>query len=93
MSKQVTCRHAKLNLVQTHYSPDVIKETRNLLGISQHLFARFLGVSPNTVQSWEQGVNPPCPMACRFMDEIRQDPTYWIKRLQELQTNKKQTTP
>ena len=32
---------------------------RDLLGMSQVLFARFLGVDANTVRSWEQGTRPP----------------------------------
>ncbi len=83
VTKRLTCRQIKLTLVSTIYSPELVKKTRRSLGISQTLFARFLGVSPKTVRSWEQGLNCPNPMACRFMDEIRQDPSYWIERLKE----------
>jgi DNA-binding transcriptional regulator YiaG len=54
------------------------------LGASQTIFAQFLGVSPSAVQDWEQGLKPPHGAACRLMDEIRRDPNYWIRRLQEL---------
>src|SRR4051794_17473009 len=50
---------------------------------SQAVFARFLGVSRNTVRSWEQGVNAPSTMACRFLDEIRLNPAYWQQRLRD----------
>ena len=79
-----TCRHFHLKLEPTAYRPELVKETRKVLGVSQLLFARFLGVSPKTVRAWEQGVNTPHPMACRFMDEIRQTPDHWIGRLREL---------
>lgn len=82
--KRYNCRQIKLNLVPTHYDKDLVKRTRKLLGVSQALFARFLGVSPKTVRSWEQGINVPHKMACRFMDEIRRHPNYWIKRLCEV---------
>jgi putative transcriptional regulator len=82
--KRFTCRQIKLNLVPTEYSPALVKKTRKLLGISQSLFARFLGVSPKTVRAWEQGINIPHPMACRFMDEIRRVPSFWIERLREV---------
>jgi putative transcriptional regulator len=82
--KRLNCRQIKLNLVPTHYSPDLVKRTRKLLGVSQTLFARFLGVSPKTVRAWEQGVNVPHKMACRFMDEIRENPRFWINRLREV---------
>ncbi len=64
-TQRLTCRQVKLNLEPSHYSPQLVKKTRKVLGVSQPLFARFLGVSPKTVRSWEQGVNPPSPMACQ----------------------------
>jgi putative transcriptional regulator len=79
-----TYRHVQLKLEPTPYGPELVKETREVLGVSQLLFARFLGVSPKTVRAWEQGVNTPHPMACRFMDEIRHAPDHWIGRLREL---------
>jgi putative transcriptional regulator len=79
-----TCRHIQLKLEPTAYSPELVKETRKILGVSQLLFVRFLGVSPKTVRAWEQGVNTPHPMACRFMDEIRHTPDHWIGRLRKL---------
>ena len=86
VTKRFTCRQIVLDLEPTHYSPALVKETRGLLGVSQPLFARFLGVSPKTVRSWEQGVNVPQPLACRFMDEIRREPQYWIERFREAST-------
>src|SRR6266700_4353432 len=84
ISDQFTCREVVLDLKPSHYGPDLVKKTRKLLGVSQSLFARFLGVSPQTVHAWEQGVNVPNDMACRFMDEIRLDPKYWIGRLNKI---------
>lgn len=84
VSKRFTCRQIKLDLKPSSYSPELVKTTRKLLQVSQVLFARFLGISPKTVRSWEQGVNTPSPMACRFMDEIRRSPDYWIERLREV---------
>jgi len=84
VTQRLTCRQVKLNLEPSHYGPQLVKSTRKVLGVSQPLFARFLGVSPKTVRSWEQGVNPPSPMACRFMDEIRRAPAHWAARLREV---------
>jgi putative transcriptional regulator len=83
VSKRFTCRQIKLDLKPTSYNPELVKTTRKLLKVSQTLFARFLGISPKTVRSWEQGINAPSPMACRFMDEIRRSPDYWTERLRE----------
>ncbi len=84
VTERFSCREIKLDLVPTHYNPELVKKTRKLLRVSQTLFARFIGVSPKTVRAWEQGVNVPHAMACRFMDEIRRDPPFWMKRLREL---------
>lgn len=83
VGKHFTCRQIKLDLKPASYSPELVKTTRKLLRVSQTLFARFLGISPKTVRSWEQGINMPSPMACRFMDEIRRSPGYWTERLRE----------
>ena len=82
--QRLTCRQVKLNLEPSPYSPQLVKGTRKVLGVSQPLFARFLGVSAKTVRSWEQGINTPSPMARRFMDEIRQTPSHWADRLREV---------
>lgn len=79
-----TCRTIRLNLQPREYSRELVKETRGILRASQVIFAQFLGVSPNAVRDWEQGIKPPSGAACRIMDEIRQNPKYWIDRLKEL---------
>ena len=78
-----TCRKVVVNLVPQAYQPSLVKRTRTILSVSQGIFAQFLGVSVDAVQSWETGINPPSDLACRFMDEIRHDPKYWRKRLLE----------
>lgn len=83
-TKRFTCRTIRLQLEPQQYNPDLVKQTRKLLGASQAIFAQFLGVSASAVQDWEQGEKPPKGSACRLMDEIRRDPQYWLKRLQEL---------
>jgi putative transcriptional regulator len=87
--QRFNCRQIKLNLHRTAYSPDLVKKTRELLGVSQPLFARFIGASLNTVKAWEQGINPPHLMACRFMDEIRRNPKYWLAVLKKIAVSKK----
>jgi DNA-binding transcriptional regulator YiaG len=66
------------------YGPEKIRQTRELLDCSQVVFGRLLGVSTQTVRSWEQGRNLPHPVARRLMDEIRRNPDYWRGRLREL---------
>jgi len=84
LHQHFTCRNIRLDLEPTPYGGHRVKETRALLGASQAIFARFLDGSAKTIRAWEQGVNAPTDMACRFTDEIRRDPDHWIGRLREL---------
>jgi len=81
LGERFTCRKIELNLIPEKYNPKKVKNTREVLGVSQSLFAQFLGVSPKTVAAWERGAKTPQDIACRFMDEIRHDPNYWRNRL------------
>lgn len=83
IAHRFTSRQITLDLKPTAYDPTMVKKTRNLLGVNQAMFAQFLGVSVRTIRSWEQGTRSPNEMACRFMDEIRRNPRYWIDRLKE----------
>jgi putative transcriptional regulator len=79
-----TCRRITLDLEPIPYNPLTVKATRQLLRVSQAVFAMFLGVKISTVQGWEQGKQAPSDMACRFMDEIQRDPDHWRQRLRNL---------
>jgi putative transcriptional regulator len=81
VSAKFTCRKVVLDLLPMPYGPALVKRTRAILSVSQGIFAQFLGVSVDTVQAWERGINVPKDVACRFMDEIRHNPDYWRKRL------------
>jgi DNA-binding transcriptional regulator YiaG len=83
ISERFTCRTVRRAVPLTVYHARLVRETRDLLAASQTVFARFLGVSAQTVRAWEQGVNTPSPLASRFLDEIRHDPSYWRARLRE----------
>ena len=88
ISDHFTCRKVVLDLRPTPYDPKRVKETRRLLRASQAVFAQFLGVSIQTVRAWEQGENTPRDVACRFMDEIRHNPAYWLERLTQASVTK-----
>ena len=83
IEEKYTCRRVVIDLKPRKFGPKQVKATRALLSASQPLFAGFLGVSPQTVRSWEQGGKTPSDMACRFMDEIQRNPDYWRGRLKE----------
>jgi len=78
-----SCRKIILDIQVGPYTPEMVKETRDLLKVSQALFAQFLNVSVSAVQKWEiRGV--PDGVACRMMDEIRHDPEHWRKRFMSM---------
>ena len=83
VADEFTCRRVELDLRPSQYGPTEVKSTRAILKASQSIFAMLLGTSVKTVQAWEQGKGAPSHTAARFMDEIRRDPPYWIKRLEE----------
>ena len=51
-----------------------IKSIRNELGMTQVLFAGFMGVSPKTVEAWEAGRNMPDGPARRILSMLKVDP-------------------
>jgi DNA-binding transcriptional regulator YiaG len=80
-SRRLTVRTYKVTTTPRVYRPGDVKRVRELLGASQAVLARLLGVSVNTIRSWEQGKRPPQPIACRFLSEIESDPPYWRRRV------------
>lgn len=79
--EQLNCRRFVLDLKPVQFDSADVKRLREDLQVSQSIFAGLIGVSVKTVQAWEQGKNPPQPVASRFMDEIQTDLEYWKKKL------------
>ncbi len=80
MESRFTVRTFKIAPPPQYRGADV-RRVRELLAMSQTAFAAFLGADPSTVRSWEQGLRPPSPLACRLLSEIEADPAHWRKRL------------
>jgi putative transcriptional regulator len=80
IASKYTCRRVVLDLMPRSYGQEEVKRVRATLGVSQKLFAQFLGVSLGTVRKWEQG-EPVSDIAARFMDEIATAPDHWKARL------------
>ncbi len=80
--ERFACRRVELNRDPQPYNPQLVKATRGALGVSQALFAQFLGVSVKSISAWERGTKTASDIACRFMDEIRRNPKYWRGRLE-----------
>lgn len=55
------------------YSAAEIQKIRKTTGMSQKLFASYMGVSNKTVEAWEAGINHPSGAASRLLSMIEMD--------------------
>lgn len=53
-----------------------IRDIRKNTGMTQLLFANYLGVSVKTVEAWEAGRNQPNGTACRLLSITKKDPHF-----------------
>ncbi len=58
------------------FTPTEIKGIRNSTGMTQKLFAKYMGVSVKTVEAWEAGRNHPEGAACRLLTLTKNDPNF-----------------
>ncbi|MBR4255919.1 MAG: helix-turn-helix domain-containing protein [Clostridia bacterium] len=61
------------------FTAEEIKMIRKKTGMTQVLFARYIGVSVKTVEAWEAGRNHPEGAACRLLSMTQNDPSFPIK--------------
>jgi len=80
--KRFTVRHLALELEPGDYTPDKVRATRELFGLSQPLFAKFLGVEVSALRHWEQGIRSPSAVVRRFLDEMNATPDHWRRRIE-----------
>ena len=52
------------------YDSNQIRAIRNSVGMTQVLFADYMGVSCKTVEAWEKGTNHPTGTACRLISML-----------------------
>lgn len=76
-----TVRTVELDLEPYAYNGDDVKNIRKQISVSQAVFAQMICVPVSSVRAWEQNKRQVPKMACRLMDDIRDDPQRWIKRL------------
>ncbi|MDR1625856.1 MAG: helix-turn-helix domain-containing protein [Spirochaetia bacterium] len=76
-------RKARLGIkaVDTFNTED-IRQIRRKTGLSQVMFAGSLGVSPKTVEAWENGRNKPEGASRRLLEIVRDDPGF-LRRFHE----------
>jgi DNA-binding transcriptional regulator YiaG len=81
IESRYTIRNVRVIPEPSRYPPARVRAVRELLGVSQEVFAQLLAVSPMTVRSWEQGLRQPSPIARRFLDEIEMSPGHFRGRI------------
>ena len=61
------------------FSAEEIRAIRLATGLTQVLFAKFMGVSVKTVEAWESGRNHPEGTACRLLSMTKKDPMFPVQ--------------
>ena len=59
-----------------HFEPEEIRAIRIKTGLTQVMFAKYMGVSVKTVEAWESGRNHPEGAACRLLSMTRREPAF-----------------
>ena len=60
----------------SRYEAADIRDIRLKAGMTQTVFAEFMGVSVKTVEAWESGKNHPIGSACRLLSLMQADPGF-----------------
>ena len=89
LTEAVDYQQGKINVRKTKliikpvskFNIDDIKRIRKKTGLSQVMFAGSLGVSPKTVEAWENGRNKPEGPSRRLLEIVRDDPCF-LRRFQ-----------
>lgn len=55
------------------YDAEEVRKIRKNTGLSQKLFAGYMGVSTKTVEAWEAGTNRPSGAASRILSMLEMD--------------------
>ncbi|MDR2922380.1 MAG: helix-turn-helix domain-containing protein [Treponema sp.] len=77
---KIHARKTKLNIKPVAvFNTDDIKRIRQKTGLSQVVFAGSLGVSPKTVEAWENGRNKPEGASRRLLEIVRDDPDFLMR--------------
>lgn len=72
--KRKDLRTTTLPLPPKQLSAKEIADIRARLNVSQAVFARYLNISPKTVQSWEQGLGKPNGAGLKLLSIATRNP-------------------
>ena len=74
---KINARKTKLTIKPVvSFNNNEIKRIRQKTGLSQIMFAGSIGVSPKTVEAWENGRNKPEGASRRLLEVVRDDPSF-----------------
>lgn len=74
---EINAKTTKMTIAPVnHYDANEIKDIRKSAGMTQVIFAKFMGVSVKTVEAWEAGKNRPAGTACRLLELTKLDPSF-----------------
>jgi len=74
---EIKARTTVLSVTPTDtFAPEEIRRIRMDTGLTQIVFANYMGVSVKTVEAWESGRNHPKGAACRMLSLTRNDPLF-----------------
>jgi DNA-binding transcriptional regulator YiaG len=76
--KKVALRVSELPPPPKPLSPSQIRAIRQSFNVSQAVFARIINVSPNAVESWEQGVRHPREATLKLLTIASEHPEVLI---------------
>ncbi len=72
--KRKDLRTTTLPRAPKQLSAKEIVQVREQLNVSQAVFAKYLNISPRTVQSWEQGLGKPSGASLKLLSIAKKNP-------------------
>ncbi len=74
---ELSAKTTKLTVTPlSSFDSNEIKAIRASVGMTQAVFAAYMGVSKKTVEAWESGHNHPAGAACRLLSITKADPSF-----------------
>lgn len=89
LGSRFTMRTVELGLEPRLYSAEEIRQVRRSFRASQAVFSLMIGISPRTLQDWEQGRKAAPPWAGRLLQLMQEHPRPWIEILEKAARERK----
>lgn len=70
----------------------IVRLRKEMLGVSQPVFASYLGVSIAALRGWEQGLKHPSSTARRLLQVLSKDPDTFLRLIKDIAIPKKKAS-